>query len=598
MKTKRVLSLALAMVMMLALVLSGCGNNATSSTPASSQATSSVASTPADSSTPASSAPAASNTGTEDMAEDQTIYVSQEQAATFDSAQVQDVPSGTVVNMTQEGWFRYSFDEAGTATMEKAGCEDYTISDDGLVYTMKLRDYNWSDGQPVTAADYVYGAQHALDPETAAPYSFFLTGLVNGDAYNTGAETDFTKVGVKAIDDKTVEYTLAEPDSTFLSKLANSVCFPLRQDVVEAAGGEYGNTNNWQALVYSGPYTITEWTDKDHGVLEKNEAYWDAENVHITTIDMTYIAEQATSDQLFEAGQLAFKGASGEFLDKYKEKAANGECQQITADSTMSVFYLLFNTQRDLTSNAKIRTAIGYAVDNVAFCDTIMGRYTPAEVLVPGPVAMGEGNFRQQAGVEPWRAGREKYGNNPEELQKLFKEGLEELGKDSSDLSQYTLTYLTMNDSSQDAQIIEFIQQALETNLGVKMEVKVSADWGTFLNDMEGNEWDFVETGWSPDYNDPMTYLDMFETGNGSNHGKYSVPEYDQMVRDAYACTDEAERCELYKKMEQKLADDMALTPLFIQDVWQFRQNNVRDLGIATIGTNWEPKGVWLAAEE
>lgn len=592
MNMKRILSLALVAVLVLGLAMSGCGNSETPN--------SSAASTPGNesSSTAPVSSGVASNGGEEKMAEDQTIYVNQELAATFDSTQVQDVPSGTIVNMTQEGWFRYSFDDAGTATVNKAACADYTISDDGLTYTMKMIDYNWSDGKPVTADDYVYGAQCALDPAAAAPYSFFLTGIVGAADFNAGKTTDFSTVGVKAIDEKTVEYTLAAPDATFLSKLANSIFFPKRQDIVEAAGGEYGNTNNWQSLVYCGPYTITEWTDKDHGILEKNEAYWDAENVFLTTIDMTYVAEQATSDQLFEAGQLAFKGASSEYLQKYKDKAAAGECEMVKADSTMSVFYLLYNTKRDLTSNAKIRKAIGYAVDNVAFCDTIMGRYTPAEVLVPGPVAMGEGNYREMAGVDPWRAGREEYGNNPEKLQALFKEGLEELGKDSSDLSQYTLTYLTMNDSSQDAQIIEFIQQALETNLGVKMEVKVSADWGTFLNDMEGDEWDFVQTGWSPDYNDPMTYLDMFETGNGSNHGKYEVAEYDQMVRDAYAATDETARFELYKQMEQKLADDMALTPLFIQDVWQFRQNNLRGLGIATINTNWEPKGVYLVAEE
>lgn len=592
MNIKRILSLTLAAVLMLALVMSGCGDTNNNSSTASTGGND-------NSSTPASSA-VVSNTGAgeEKMADDQTIYVSQELAATFDSTQVQDVPSGTIVNMTQEGWFRYSFDDAGTAMMNKAACADYTISDDGLVYTMKMIDYNWSDGQPVTADDYVYGAQCALDPAAAAPYSFFLTGLVGAADYNAGTTTDFSTVGVKAIDEKTVEYTLAAPDSTFLSKLANSIFFPKRKDVVEAAGGEYGNTNNWQSLVYCGPYTITEWTDKDHGVLEKNEAYWDAENVFITTIDMTYVAEQATSDQLFEAGQLAFKGASSEYLQKYKDKAAAGECQMVNADSTMSVFYFLFNSERELTSNVKIRKAIAYSIDNVAYCDTIMGRYTPAEVLVPGPVAMGEGNYREMANVEPWRAGREEYGNNPEKLQALFKEGLEELGKDSSDLSSYTLTYLTMNESSQDAQVIEFVQQALETNLGVKMEVKVSADWGTFLNDMEGNEWDFVETGWSPDYNDPMTYLDMFETGNGSNHGKYSDADYDKMVRDAYAATDDNARFELYKQMEQKLADDMAVSPLFIQDVWQFRQNNVRGLGIATIGSNWEPKGVYLAAEE
>lgn len=592
MNIKRILSLTLAAVLMLALVMSGCGDTNNNSSTASTGGND-------NSSTPASSA-VVSNTGAgeEKMADDQTIYVSQELAATFDSTQVQDVPSGTIVNMTQEGWFRYSFDDAGTAMMNKAACADYTISDDGLVYTMKMIDYNWSDGQPVTADDYVYGAQCALDPAAAAPYSFFLTGLVGAADYNAGTTTDFSTVGVKAIDEKTVEYTLAAPDSTFLSKLANSIFFPKRKDVVEAAGGEYGNTNNWQSLVYCGPYTITEWTDKDHGVLEKNEAYWDAENVFITTIDMTYVAEQATSDQLFEAGQLAFKGASSEYLQKYKDKAAAGECQMVNADSTMSVFYFLFNSERELTSNVKIRKAIAYSIDNVAYCDTIMGRYTPAEVLVPGPVAMGEGNYREMANVEPWRAGREEYGNNPEKLQALFKEGLEELGKDSSDLSSYTLTYLTMNESSQDAQVIEFVQQALETNLGVKMEVKVSADWGTFLNDMEGNEWDFVETGWSPDYNDPMTYLDMFETGNGSNHGKYSDADYDKMVRDAYAATDDNARFELYKQMEQKLADDMAVSPLFIQDVWQFRQNNVRGLGIATISSNWEPKGVYLAAEE
>lgn len=592
MKMKRILSAAMAAAMTLTMVMSGCGNSNTTSSTAS-KADTDTSST--------ASVTSAADTGAdngENLAADQILTVHQSEIRTWDTTQCGDTGSGTMLAHTTEGLFRYKYDETGAAVMEKAGCTDYTISDDGLVYTFTLRENTWSDGQPVTANDYVYAVKRLLNPDLAAAYAFFATGLVGGDAYNAGETDDFSTVGVKAVDDMTVEYTLAQPDSTFLAKLGATVFFPLREDIVEPLGDAYGA--DYSEILSCGPYIVTDWTDKDSGTMVKNDNYWNAENITITEVYLQYAEEVATRDKLFKQGDLAWVGGSTDYLEEYRNMAANGECQSIHQDADGGTFYLNFNFNggaSGLMSNAKIRKAVGYAIDNTAYCETIMKRLTPADSFVPPNSMLGDKTFREQVGVDPWAAERAEYYNNPEALQNLFKEGLTELGKDTSDLSQYTIKYLTYGESSTSRQAQEMFQQNLEQNLGVTAEIEVCADWASYGKTVDGEDWDFSMNGWSPDYADPMTYMDMWISDGTSNISKYKNSEYDALITEAANTVDTAARAEIYKKAEQMLADDCVLVPFYFSDVNTFINNNVKGLQIGTMGFSWSVTDCYIVEE-
>lgn len=575
MNKKRVLSLALAAVLVLALALSGCGNGGTASSGSSAAETSSAA---------ASSEPVVVN-------------VLQDEIRTWDTTQCGDTGSGTMLSNTQEGLFRYHYDEAGTAIMQEAGCESYEISDDGLTYTFQLKENHWSDGEPVTAADYVYAVKRLLDPDLAASYAFFATGIVGAEAYNNGETDDFDTVGVKALDDMTVEYTLAEADGTFLQKVGTTVFFPLREDVAEEYGDEYGTS--FDQILCSGPYVVTEWEDKDSGVMVKNDYYWNADSIKIDEVDMQYVEEAATRDKLFKQGDIVQVGGTQDFLEEYKQMAANGEIQEIHRDSEGTVFYFNFPLETGgpsgLMQNQKIRTAVAYSINNEEFCSTIYGRYTAANAFVPSDTAAGETNYRQAAGVEPWKATRDEYNYDADKLQALFKEGLEELGLDSSDLSQYTLTYLTYGESSLAQQSQEFVQQSVQGTLGVNFEINVCADWAQYGQLVEEEEnWDLSLNGWAPDYPDPMTFMDMWISTGTSNLSHYKSDAYDALIDEAVHTPEAADRIELYKQAEQMLADEMVICPLYFRDVYSYLQPNIHGWQIGTMGFTWSPVEAWV----
>lgn len=591
MNMKRILSLTLAAVLVLALAMSGCGNNEKPSSPSSTGSDVS-------SSAPASSAATDDTNGGEKLAADQILPYQQPEIRTWDTTQCGDTGSGTILSHTTEGLFRYEYDDEGAAVMKEAGCTDYEISEDGLTYTFHLRENTWSDGQPVTANDYVYAVKRLLDPDLAAAYAFFATGIVGGDAYNAGETDDFSTVGVKAVDDMTVEYTLASPDATFLEKVGTTVFFPLREDVAEAKGDAYGS--DYTDILSNGPYIVDSWSDKDSGVLLKNDSYWNADSITITEVDLQYVEEAATRDKLFKQGDLAQIGGSTDYLEEYRKGAADGLWQEVHRDADGGTFYLNYKMSggaSGLMSNAKIRTAVGYAIDNTAYCETIMKRLTPADSFVPPNTMLGDKTYREQVGFDPWAEGRAKYRNNPEELQKLFKEGLEELGKPTDDLSQYTIKYLTYGESSTSRQAQELFQQNLEQNLGVTAEIEVCADWASYGKTVEGDDWDLSMNGWSPDYPDPMTYMDMWISTGTSNLSGYANPHYDELIDKALKTVNPEDRVAIYQEAEQLLADDAVIMPFYFSDVNSYILNNVKGLQIGSLGFSWSVVNAYILEE-
>jgi len=332
-------------------------------------------------------------------------------------------------------------------------------------------------------------------------------------------------------------------------------------------------------------------------VLVKNDTYWDAENVSLDKINMTDIKEFATQAQLFEAQELDISGAQTDYIEKWTEKADAGEFQKLTGEDPGS-FYLYFNQKSEsangILKNAKIRKAIGLSIDRDVYTKDLVGRYQSAYGIIPTAINVGDEKYRDK--VEgPLASDAKTYVNNKEKLQELFKEGLKELGLQADDLSKYELTYLSQGASELQKQRAEWMAQQINGNLGIKINVETQGDWGVYLDTMDKLEYDFTLSGWSADYNNPMTFLDIWISNGGNNHTGYASSEYDDLLASVYKETDEDKITEIYKKLENKLVnEDAVISPVYYTDKYSFYQNYVKDIQFTSFGSVYEFKHAYI----
>ncbi len=264
-----------------------------------------------------------------------TIYFN---VVTLDANDVTDSESSTILGAVEEGLVRIEND--GTKDeIVPAGAEKWESSEDGLTWTFKLRKMDWSDGQPVVAQNYVDSFMRILNPDNGFAYSFLAYDIEGAEEYNTGSGSA-DAVGVKAVDDYTLEFKLKHPVPYFVSKVSYASFHPIRLDIIEKLGDQYAS--NITDRVYNGPFKIEAWDNGNSMTLVKNDTYWDAENVHLEKVNMTNIKEFATQAQLFEAQELDISGAQMEYIEKWSERAEAGEFQKLTGNKP-SVFYLYFN---------------------------------------------------------------------------------------------------------------------------------------------------------------------------------------------------------------------------------------------------------------
>lgn len=543
-------------------------------------------------STAASTAPSTAPGADKDP--DQTLRLVFLEPESLDPAASYDTGTFSILNATQEGLVRVK-NTGGADETVGAGAESWETSADGLTWTFHLRDYNWSDGKPVTAQHFVDAFLRLLVKESAYPYAYFGYDIKNGEAFNTG-KAKAEDVGVKALDDKTLEIKLERPVPFFLSKISYPVFYPVRLDVIEAGGETWATDETKQ--VYSGPFTIKEWVKNNSITLEKNPAYWDAANVSITSVVMNDIPEFSTQAQLFESAQLDVTGSLQEYVQKWKEDAAAGKFVGVSGDTPLTGFIALNQETGGLSgilNNVKVRKAISLAFDRDELTKDIYGRYSPAYGFIPKTLLSGKVDYRTTV-EEPLKAEAANYVNKPEELQKLLHEGLKEIGKDTANLKDIKLTFITTGTGATDKQRQEWWQQQLETNLGISVQMEVFGD--TKLYNEAKNAWkfDIMASGWIGDYNDPLTFLDMWVTGGGNNYSGYKSAEYDTLLKSLDNVTDETERLEIYKKLEKKLvAEDYAITPTYYGDTQRFIQNYVKDFGFPIFGPVYDWRWAYIA---
>lgn len=563
MKSKKILATLLA-AMLATGVLAGCGSKPTDPTSAGTK-------------------PAGSESK---LDKDQYLNLAEtDDAKTLDSVLGTDAISFSILNNIMEGLAREE-NVNGVPTIKPAGAEKWDVSADGLVWTFHLRDHNWTDGKKVTAADYEYAWKRLLDPKTAAEYASFLFLVKNGEEFNAG-KAKAEDVGIKAVDEKTFQVTLKAPVAYFDKFLAFKVLLPQRKDIVEAQGDSYGQDHT--KMVYNGPFVLSQWQKGAKFEFTKNEKYWDAATVKLQKVNMPIVKETDPRMQMFEAKQLDESGAIGDYLAKFKGKVDKGELNyQKGTDPT--VFYVLYNTvdKNKVFTNAKVRKAFSLVIDRQGFLDSVYKRNIPAYGVVPFLTNIGDKEYRKVV-EEPLKAELGK------DAVALLKEGLTELGMDP-DPAKLEVTYLSGGTTALDKTIAEFYQDQWQKKLGVKVKVDAAADFKSFLKRMHDGDFQFCQTGWGADYNDPQTFMGIFLSNDGNNNGKYNNPEYDKLVNAANAEPDNTKRLELYKQAEKLLiADDAAVAPTFYRDRNAFFQTYVKNLQLPLFGADFEFK--WAYTE-
>lgn len=437
-----------------------------------------------------------------------------------------------------------------TNIREGAGAKSWESNEDGTVWTFYLRDNKWSDGIPVTANDYVYAITRLMDPKTGSPNSWYLLCLKNSDPVLKG-EMDVSELGVKAIDEKTLQFTLENPTPYFLSLTDTRVMMPERQDIVEKYGESYGSEAD--KMVYNGPFKVESWLHNSEIILVKNDQYWDSDSVNLEKIDYKVINDQNTIFNSFTNGSID-SCACGipEWMSKFKAMP-NVDYLHYVSPATRFNFY---NTKDALFQNKNIRNAFTLALDRQEITDVIyFGAMSPSYSWVPGGVSTGKlGIYRDQV-EEPLKKMLEN--SDPKAL--LLK-GMEELGL-GDDPSKLKVTFSFGVVSEWMKNYGEYYQQTFKNTLGVNIILDFN-EWGTFSSKVDNGDYQMGYMEWSIDYNDPYSMLAVMVSDSGNINTGWVNEEYDDLVKKASTEMDEAKRVEFYKQAEQILFEDGPLCPV------------------------------------
>jgi len=461
----------------------------------------------------------------------------------LDSATVTDEVSFNILINAFEGLQRLDADDQPTA----GTAENVDVSEDGLTYTFTLRDgINWSNGDPVVADDYRFAWLKVLNPDTASQYAYIISSFIEGaDAYNTG-EGSADDVAIRAVDDKTLEVGLVSPAPFWLGLTAFPVYLPQKQSFVEEQGERYGQ--NADSLIFNGPYSLEDFNPSQGVTFVKRDDYWDADNVSIPRVQGRIVKEVDTAVNLFEAGDLDITEISQEYVDEYEGEDAFNQATEFTC------FYLAFNEDVEIFRNQKVRKAFQLGFDREALVNNILNDGSAAATgLVPPGMTGPEGQTFREAVGDTLGA------FNADEARRLFEEGLQEVGADNPQIELLSYETSTARD------VATFLQSQFQDNLGARINVTIQPFDRKLELEADG-EFQLSFQGWGADYNDPMTFLDLWTSDSSFNTGGYENQEYDRLINQAKEETDQAARMDQMIEAERLLIDeDAGVAPLFFQ---------------------------------
>lgn len=535
---KKKVSLLLAFGLACTAVLSGCGGGGGAATEP--QTIADATTEAAGSETPTEGAAGAGDT----LAETQEMtFVLNNEPDTIDPTVTSNSFATPLLVNCFEGLVTY--DEKGEVVPGNA--ESWESNDDMTVYTFHLRDgLKWSDGSDLTAEDYVYSALRVLTPSTTAQYLNMISDyVVNGMEYYNG-EATAEEVGIKALDEKTLQFTLKAPCPYFVDLMSMWVYSPVQKATVEKNGDKW--TASAEAYITNGPFKVTQISMGESYVLEKNENYWDAANVTLDKLTFRFILDTSTALTAYESGEVdgVRMVPAGDIA---RLKAENAGLNTAPVYGTV---YYNFNCEKEPYNNPLVRKALNLAIDrealinNVAQLDAVPAYsfYAPGYVVDGKDLTEGRSDFGLSATA------------NPEEAKKaLAKAGY-------PDGEGFPTIQLSFYSDDNVKKIAEAIKEMWEQNLGIKVEVS-SADWAVFYSDVQAGNYEVAAMGWGADYVNPMSFLPLMYTGDITNNGKYSNKEYDAIVDQIKVEKDPVKFGELVKQADEIVSSEYPVLALY-----------------------------------
>ncbi len=472
-----------------------------------------------------------------------------------------DISGGTVDELIMEGLLRKDRNGKSVAGLAK----EWSSTPDGLVWTFKLRDgLKWSNGDPITAKDFRAGWLRALDPKTAAGNANLLYPIKNGEAFNNGkAAAD--AVGIKVIDDKTLEVTLEAPTPYFDDLITFKAYMPLNEKFFNEAGDKYFLEAD--KTISSGPYILKEWEHNSHLTFVKNPDYWDAANVKNESIVLKLIDPAAAATN-FKNGEVDITSVTFEQSNEFKGKP------ELVQANDGGMWYLLFNTKVKPLNNIKVRKALSMAIDKKNLIEkTLDNSEKEVKSFVPGGIGIKglEKDFAEEVPTS-------LPAFNPEEAKKLLAEGLKEEG-----LDKFPAIEILFGEGVSTKIISEYVQEELKKNLGIEVALK-AVKGKERIQRTKQRDYQISLHNWTGDFLDPITYLDLFDSKNANNRGDYTNPKYDELVKKVKSTADPAVRIPAMIEMEKIISEDVPVAVLFQRQKRYLVNPKVKDITFMSIG--------------
>ena len=510
--------------------------------------------------------------------------------STLDSTMATDTYSNIFIGNTEEGAMRV--DDAGKA--QPALAESVDVSSDGLTYTIKLRSgLQWSNGDALTAKDFVYAWQRAVDPATGSQYAYLMANIKGANEIMNGKAKPST-LGVEKVSDTELKVTLTQPTPYFNYLLAQSVYFPLNQTFVEKYGKEYGTSSD--KTLYSGPFVFkgSGWTGSNQSFdLVKNDKYYDKKNVKSSEISYQVIKKPETAVQLFKQGKL--DQASLGTPDLYNANKGYTKNAKLVTLKEATTDYIQYNQTGKGTSstaaakalqNKNIRMALNLATDRATIVSQTTAGSKVATGLVPSGMALtadGE-DFATYA--------KQPYTYDTTKAKEYWEKGMKEIGE-----TTLTLSYETDADSVTAKQMADFLQTSLAKALpGLTITEKI-VPFQQRLKDSQNHQFDLVNSLWGGDYAEPSTFLQLFTADSGNNDGGVSNAAYEAAMKSASTLpnvTNDAARDADYKDAEKALYDESSINPIYFRTTPALRNPNMVGLAFHGTGLSYDLKSVYI----
>jgi oligopeptide transport system substrate-binding protein len=470
------------------------------------------------------------------------LYGNGAEPKTLDPQRATGVTENKIISALIEGLIAYHPDDDN---LPEAGvAERWEPNEDSSEWTFYLReDSVWSNGDPVTSHDFIYTYKRMLHPDFTGEYAQMLFLIRNAEAYKNGDLDDFSKVGLEAISDKVLRIKLVGPTPYFLSMLKHYSWFPVHPPTIEAHGGPFDMSGRWtypENFIGNGPFVMTDWRPNQFIRVTKSPTYWDRDMMQLNEIYFYPVEDDNTEKRMFDSGLLH---VTGTVPTNDVPVLRQTKPDIIHIDDYLGNYFFRLNVTRPPLDNPLVRKALNYAIDRQAIVDKVtLADQKPAYAFVPA----GFNGYPSPMTLD----------FNPEKAKALMAEAGYPNGEGFPEL------YLLFNTSEGHRKIAEAVVAMWNKNLGINMQLE-NKEWKVYLDAQTHLDYDVSRSGWIGDYMDPITFLEMFTTGNGNNDTGWSNARYDELIEAGFRSTSEEDHFASLLEAENILLEELPVVPLY-----------------------------------